>query len=87
MITRKPEPVSVVVFNVTSEPPAAASGIGILFFFCKATDRYLSSASELTKLCTPAAEIHEETFPAKRQESSVYSTCLNSFHREQRVPE
>ena len=35
MITRKPEPVSVVVFNVTSEPPAAASGIVFFFFFAK----------------------------------------------------
>lgn len=37
------------------------------------------------ELCSPAAELHDETFPAEQQESAVYSTVL--YDHEKHFPE
>lgn len=37
------------------------------------------------ELCSPAAELHNETFPAERQESAVYITVL--YNHEQHFPD
>lgn len=51
------------------------------------TSDCLFLASELKKLCSPPADLRGKTFPADRQESSVYSTVLYSCNHEQQFPQ
>lgn len=84
MITQKtPDQVSVVMFK---KPQWHQSQTAVSTIFSrKASLSVFGIRAE--KLCLPEADLRNETFPAKWQESSVYSTVLYSYDHEQHFPE